>query len=144
LNRDPKRTRKAYTAEDFCFFVDHGYNKPEERAARAFMSLVQAKQLPSFALGFFSDFKHGKASKAPWEEQALVHESFILLAPMPIDGGFTGTMLAENEVAGQVIEVQHMGQTWVIQVPDFNDYVKAENSIEIDVVRPPEPVPPGS
>lgn len=124
-------------AHDFCFFIDHAANKPEERAARAFMTLVEAKKLPGFALGFFSDFKHGKPGKAPWSELALVHENFVLLAPVEIDGGFSGTMLAEHEVSGQIIEVQHMNQIWTIQVPTFSDYVKAENNVEIDVVKPP-------
>ena len=128
-------------AEDFCFFVDHAANKPEERAARAFMTLLEAKKLPGFTLGFFSDFKHGKPSKAPWQETALVHENFVLLAPVEIDGGFSGTMLAEHEVAGKIITCQHMDQLWMIQVPEFRDFVKAENNVEINVIKPPEHTP---
>ena len=103
------------------------------------MTLVEAKKLPGFALGFFSDFKHGKASKSPWHEMALIHENFVLLAPLEIDGGFSGLMLAEQEVSGKTIYVEHMNMQWLIQVPTFNDYVKAENGVEIDVVKRPEP-----
>ena len=35
MNRDPKKQRKPYTTEDFCFFIDHTANKPEEKAATA-------------------------------------------------------------------------------------------------------------
>ena len=122
--------------------MDHEENKPEARAAAIYMALIKAKKMPAFALPFFSDFKHAEPSKAPLDQVAMVHPEFVFLDPTPIDGGFQGTMVAEHSVSGQVIEVEHMGQIWEIQVPEFEDFVIAKNLVEIDVVTPPRPARP--
>ena len=137
MNRDSKKQRKPFSAEDFCFFIDHQVNKPEARAAVAFMALVREKQLPAWALSFFADFKHGAPTKTPLKELVLKGEQFIMLAPVEIDGGFSGTMIAEHAVSNKEIEVEHMDMIYTIQVPAFEDYVCAKNNVEVDITQPP-------
>jgi len=140
MNRDPKKQRKPYTTEDFCFFIDHEANRPEAKAAQAYMALVKANKLPAFALGFFGDFKHGEPTKRDWDQLAMVGKDVVLLAPSSIEGGFECTMLAEHSASGERRTVFHMGQDWVIEVPVFEDFVYAKNQVEVDVViRPQSP-----
>ena len=100
------------------------------------MALANTKKMPPFCLAFFSDFRGVEPSKAPDTELALVSPNFVLLAPIEIDGGFQGTMLAQIDVSGQQVECEWMGTTITVQVPEFNDFVIAKNNIEIDVVMP--------
>lgn len=136
MNRDPKKQRKPYSVEDFCFFVDHEANKPEVRAASAYMRLLKDNLIPPWAVFCFQDFKHATASSRPSSEVAMVGESFILLDPQEIDGGFVGLMLAEHTAASKVITVDYDGQHWQIQTPEFEDFVLAKAGTEVDLVRP--------
>ena len=137
MNRDPKKQRKPYTTEDFCFFIDHTANKPEEKAATAYMALVKASKLPAFALAFFSDFKGGRPTRREWQQLAMVGDDVVLLAPSEIEGGFEGTLLAENSASGEIRTLLHDGQEYVVQIPQFEDFVYASNQVEIDLIKPP-------
>ena len=137
MNRDPKKQRKPYTVEDFCTFIDRNINKPAEAAATAYMALVKSKELPPWALGFFSDFKHGQPTKRPTSELAMLGENFILLAPIEVHEGFEGTMIAEGVCSGQVIKVEHAGTTWQVQVPEFEGFLYSEANITVDVLSTP-------
>ena len=138
MNRDPKKNRKPFTTEDFCMFVDRSSNRPEEEAALAFMALVREKELPPWALGFFADFKHGKVTKRPTKELAMVGEDIIILAPVEIHEGFEGTMIAEQKASEQVRTVEHNGMTWTIQVPKFEGMMFAQAGMSVDVIGVPE------
>ena len=126
---------------DFCLFVDHTLNKPEERAALAYMALVQNKLLPPWALSFFSDFKHGAKTKRPVSELALLGTDAILLAPQDIEDGFEGLLIAEQSASGQIRSMRYQGMIFQILVPEFDDYLKAENNIQVDIVSQPQPAP---
>ena len=134
MNRDPKKQRKAFTAEDFCTFIDKNVNRPAEEAALAYMALVREKELPPWALGFFSDFKHGKPTKRPTSELCMIGEGFLLLAPTEIHEGFEGTMIAEQSCSGKLIRCQHAEKEWQIQVPQFEGFLYSEAGVTVDVV----------
>ena len=137
MNRDPKKQRKPFTAEDFCYFIDHNANRPEQKAATAFMALVKAQKLPAFCLGFFSDFKHGEPTKREWDQLAMVGEDAVLLAPSSIEDGFEGTLLAEHSASGQIRKLFHMGEYYTVKIPEFEDFVYASNQVEIDLIMLP-------
>ena len=141
MNRDPKKNRKPFSTEDFCTFIDRASNKPEEEAALAFMALVREKELPHWALGFFSDFKHGAITKRPTKELALVGEDVILLAPLEIHEGFEGTMIAEHSASEQIRTVMYNGMEWTIQVPKFEGMMFAQAAMTVDIIKPPELLP---
>lgn len=143
MNRDPKKNRKPFTTEDFCTFIDRASNRPEEEAALAFMALVREKELPVWALGFFSDFKHGAPTKRPTKELALIGKDIILLAPIEIHEGFEGTMIAEQSASEQTRTVMHNGMEWTIQVPKFEGMMFAQAGMTVDIIGSPEPPPQG-
>lgn len=99
------------------------------------MRLMKEGLMPPWALGFFSDFKHAEPSKRPVEEIAMVHEQFLLLAPVEIEGGWEGLMLAEHAVSGQQVEVSYQGGKVRILAPEFEDFVIVK-AAEVDLVRP--------
>jgi len=141
MNRDPKKQRKPFEMTDFCLFVDHNINKPEERAALAYMALVHKKQLPPWALAFFSDFKHGAKTKRPISELVLLGTDAILLAPVDIEDGFEGLLIAEQSASGQVRSMRYQRMIFEVRIPEFDDYLKAENGIQVDIVSQPRPDP---
>jgi len=141
MNRDPKKQRKPYEMADFCLFVDHNFNRPEERAALAYMALVHKKQLPPWALAFFSDFKHGARTKRPISELVLLGTDAILLAPVDIEDGFEGLLIAEQSASGQVRSMRYQNMIFEVRIPEFDDYLKAENGIQVDIVSQPQPDP---
>ena len=126
---------------DFCLFVDHTINKPEERAALAYMALVQKKRLPPWALAFFSDFKHGTKTKRPISELVLLGTDAMLLAPQDIEDGFEGLLIAEQSASGQVRTMRYQNMLFDVRIPEFDDYLKAENNIQVDIISQPRPDP---
>jgi len=137
LNRDPKKQRKPFAAIDFCFFHDVEANRPQARAAAAYMRLVVDKQLPPWALFCFSDFKHAEASKRPLEEVAIIGEQWLLLAPEPLEGGYQGLFIAEHVVSGKALLGAYRGQQVLLQLPTFEDYVLAREGVELDEITRP-------
>lgn len=137
LNRDTKKQRKPYNALDFCLFVDREQYKPEALAAAAYMRLIEDKVLPPWALFCIADFKHAKPAARSAEEVAIIHESFILLAPVEIEGGLTGLMLAEGAISNSTIEVTFEGQPWEVRIPRLDGFTVATSNIELDAVKRP-------
>ena len=117
MNRDPKKQRKPYAVTDFCFFVDHDENKPEAKAAAAYMRLVKDGLLPPWAVFCFSDFKDAAASPAALSEVVMQGESFLLLAPEEIHNGYQGLLVAEHVVSGQVIDVTYQKMEFKVRSP---------------------------
>lgn len=142
MNRDSKKQRKPFAAIDFCFFHDVEANKPQARAAAAYMRLVEDKQMPPWALFCFSDFKHAEPSTLDQGQVAIIGDQWILLAPTAIDGGFSGLLIAEHAVSGQQLPGRYQGQDLVLQLPTFEDYVLAREGVELDEVKPPGPAVP--
>lgn len=143
MNRDPKKNRKPFSTEDFCTFIDRASNRPEEEAALAFMALVREKELPHWALGFFADFKHGKITKRPTKELAMVGEDVILLAPIEIHEGFEGTLIAEQSASEQIRTVIYNDVEFNIQVPKFEGMMFAQAGMTVDIISLPGLVLPG-
>ena len=139
LNRDTKKTRKAYNPIDFCFFHDVEANRPQAQAAAAYMRLVQDKVIPGWALFCFTDFKWSEPSQRTVDECAMVGENWVLLAPESIEGGYTGLLLAEFIRSGEVVQGNWMGKTITVRLPVFEDYVLAKEGVELDEMAPPVP-----
>lgn len=137
MNRDPKKQRKPYSALDFCMFVDREQYKPEALAAAAYMRLIEDNRLPPWALFCIADFKHAEPALRSAEEVAIIHESFILLAPVPIEGGWTGLMLAEGAISNSTIHVTYEDEPWAISIPKLDGFTVATSNVELDAVRLP-------
>ena len=134
LNRDSKQNRKPFTADDFCFFGDREANLPEERAARAYMKLEALEELPDWAVFCAPDFMHGEG-KAFLSDPALRGDGFLLLAPLEIDDGFRGLLIAQYKVSGATIQAAWEGDVYEVEVPKFKNFVTAQSEVDVNAVR---------
>jgi len=134
INRDPKRGGKPYEVSEFCFFIDKEANKPEARAARAYMKLEASNQLPEWAVFCANDFLHGKG-KPFLNDPAMRGDGFLLIAPVSTEKGIRGLLIAQHKVAGQNIEAAWEGDLYRVDVPGFADFVTAKAEVEIVAVR---------
>ena len=137
MNMDSKKQRKPFAIEDFCFFVDRDQNKPEAKAAAAYMRLVKDGQLPPWAVFCFSDFKHAEADPRPASEVAIIHANFILLAPVEIDNGYQGLLLAEHCVSLAEVDVSFDSKDLRLKLPEIEGYVVAKAEQELDLLTRP-------
>lgn len=143
VNRDAKKQRKPYAMEDFCFFIDREALKPEAQAASAYRRLLDDGLLPPWALFCFADFKDATASKRPSAEVAILGDGWILLAPIEIDGGFQGLLVAEQRVAGQTLQGAFMDEQVEVELPAFQEFVLAKAGVHLpEPRRLPSPVQP--
>lgn len=142
LNRDSKKQRKPYEVFDFCFFHDVEANRPAALAAAAYMRLVTDKLMPPWALFCFTDFKWADPSPREAGQVAIIGDGWVLLAPQPIDNGFTGLLLAEHRAAGQEAEGIYLGERVTVRLPQFEDFVLAREGVELDRLGEPVPFDP--
>lgn len=134
LNRDVKKVRKPYTVSDFCFFQEKDEAKPEARAAVAYWTLVDRKQLPSWALFCLKDFNSGKG-KVYSGDPAFIAEGLILLAPKETERGIKGLMLAEHTASNCQLAGEWEGQRLLVSVPKFDGFVVAQAETELVILR---------
>lgn len=121
---------------DFCFFGDKDSNKPEQRAASAYMRLVKDGVLPPWAMFCFGDFKHAKEASAPASEVAIIGDAFILLEPTVIDNGYEGLLIAEQVCSAQVVKARFQEADITVKIPEFEGFTFAKAGVEVDLVNP--------
>lgn len=134
LHRDAKRQKRPYTTGDFTFFHDEDDTKPDQQAAIAYMTLLDRKRLPSWALFCLQDMKHAKG-KTYATDPALVGDGFILLAPEETSSGIKGVMIAEHKCSGKQVAVKWEGHQLLVSVPKFDGFVVAQAETEVKVLR---------
>ncbi len=134
MNRDPKKQKKPYSVEDFTFFSAKEESKPERRAAMAYMTMVERKTLPAWALFCLGDFKDGKGQTYP-TDPAVVGDGMLLLAPQENDNKLKGLLIAEQKVSGKQLEVEWEGHKMLVSIPKFDGFVHAQAETEITILR---------
>ena len=88
--------------------------------------------LPNWALFCIADFKHQTPAQRSADQVAIIHPSFILLAPVEIEGGLTGLMLAEGSISNSTIEVEWEGDRWQLQIPKLDGFTVAQSNVELN------------
>ena len=127
LNRDPKKNRTPHKLTDFCFFADQkDKNDPDAEPAAAYMKLLDDGAIPGWALFVYPDMKINADKAEVPTPLAAIAKDFILLAPVPKNGGMEGLMLAKSSVSGKEIEVKIGGHKATIAVPEFEGTVIAK------------------
>lgn len=134
LNRDTKKQKKAYTVADFTFFHDGDDNKPEERAAIAYWTLIDRKQMPSWALFCLNDFKSGKGKNYSGDP-AFIADGLLLLAPVETERGIKGVLLAEGRHSAKQVIGTWEGHRMLVSVPKFDGFVAAQADTELVILR---------
>lgn len=101
------------------------------------MRLLKDGALPPWAMFCFADFKHATESLATSQDVALVGDDFILLAPVAIDGGYEGLLIAEHSASGKQRSASYEERELTVAIPAFEGYTYAKSGAEIDLIMQP-------
>lgn len=135
-NRNPKKSKKPFSLEQFCLYADREKEKaPSARYGAATNVLIKKNLFPSWALFVYSDLQKNAGKATPPEPLAFLSKSAILLSPSCVGGYCTGMLIAEKEAAGQVIDFESpCGKKVRMAVPGFQAAVYAEEDVSLAVV----------
>lgn len=104
------------------------------------MHLLEADLLPPWAMFVYPEMKHARG-RPFLATPAVFGEGFLLVAPIEVEGGLRGLLLAEAKASGKPAKVCWQDvETWV-QVPKFSGFHVALSGIDLDFVTPPPAEP---
>jgi len=132
-NRDPKKG-KGPTYTDFCFYKPMtGANRPDYVYGSAYMTLIDQKRMPQWALTFFASFKGSANAEYVPVDVALVADDAILLHPEHKGNGrYEGLLLALESASEQPRQfVDDQGQRIVLMLPKVDTKVIAEDEVTL-------------
>lgn len=129
-NRDPKRQRKPHAIEEFYLYQPREQRDlPPGRCGAAALKLSEAGMLPSWALFCYRDLAASASGAAP-PLLAFISEEAILLAPVKVDGGFKGMLIAQESAGGKQIRMESpCGRSETLQIPDIPTKYIAEDNV---------------
>ncbi|MGA0100594.1 MAG: hypothetical protein ACO3HF_00990 [Burkholderiaceae bacterium] len=130
-NRDPKKQKKAFSFEDFSFYMPRdARNLPSGSYGAAAVMLLKEKRFPSWALFCYKDLVASARPSYEPELPALIAEDCILLHPTKVAGGWKGMMIAMESASDQKrVFTDGKGGSFVLNVP----YVETKFVAEEDV-----------
>lgn len=100
------------------------------------MALVKTDRLPAWATWVYEDMKSGRGREY-LGDPAMLGDGLVLLAPVEIDDGFRGLMLAEGRVSGQEVDVTWRETLYRVRVPEFSGFLFAKDGADLDLVMLP-------
>ncbi len=99
------------------------------------MKLANDDSLPDWAVFCAQDFISGDGMRFD-TDPALISENFLLLAPLPIDDGFEGLMIATKAASNQIVIAQYEGERYRIQVPEIKgNFGVAQAGVQVDAIK---------
>lgn len=107
------------------------------------LALIAAKQLPGFALAFYTDLSAAGRDQPVPTRLALIADDAILLAPSPTATGWRGFLIAESTAAGQTRAFREPEAEdpccWLaVPVPESEAAVWAEESACLPTQQSPD------
>lgn len=94
-NRDPKRTKKPYSWEDYSFYRPYqGKDVANYVYGSAMMQMAKHGKLPPWALFCFREITSSASSTYIPENCAFVAEDAMLLHPIKVGDGWEGLLIA--------------------------------------------------
>ena len=131
---DTKKTSR-YELDDFCLY------KPQQRDGMAssrygdaYKALIEASQLPSWALFCYKDLI-STAIGAPPRMLAFISEEAVLLAPERVEDGYKGLLIAREGATGHREFKSPCGTTVRLIVPTIPTKVIAKEDQILRLVR---------
>ena len=133
-NRDPKKTKKPFSMEDFFLYQPKDtQNIPKSTYGAAGMKLLEMGLLPPWALFIYKDLQQS-ASGLPPQLLAFIHESAIILAPIVKQHSVKGMLICEDKAQGETIEMKSpCGQQIKVAIPNLNGHYAAIENIDIEI-----------
>lgn len=129
-NRDPKRQRKAHSIEEFYLYQPRDQRDlPPGRCGAAAMEMVKKGILPPWALFCYKDLASSASGEAP-PLLAFVSEDAMLLAPIRVDTGFKGMLIAQESAGGRWITMESpCGRSETLYIPEIPTKFVAEDNV---------------
>lgn len=132
-NRDPKKQKRAFSFEDFAFYIPReSRNLPNGAYGSAALAAIKAKHFPSWALFCYKDLVSSADQNYVPEVPVLFAKDAILLHPVKDGAGWRGMLIA-MESAGNERRVFQDGQgnTWTLTVPFIETKVVAVEDVTL-------------
>lgn len=131
FKRDPKKTKKAYSYKDFCFFSSQeDSDAPSVRYGSAAVQLAIQGRFPSWGLFVFSELKKSSNPGVVPETLALIAEDAMLLAPIKTEFGWLGFLIALESASDCVRTfVDDDGNEYSLSVPVIETKIVAREDV---------------
>lgn len=132
INRDPKKAKRPFAMEDFCFFLSNeDRNIPSAEFGAAAMALIQKKIFPHWGLFAYKDLKEAAAGPPP-EVLALMSHDIMVLAPRIVDKDLQGMMIALESASGQLRSLKSpCKKTVLLRVPEFQGKYYCQENVSL-------------
>lgn len=134
-NRDPKKKREPYKAEDFFMYqTKEDKNIPSSIFGSAAMELVRVNLFPNWGLFAYKDLKTA-ATGSPPEVLAYISDDALILGPLIEEKEVRGMILAMETAYGQErVMKSPCGKKLKILVPKYHGKIYAEENISIQII----------
>ena len=127
--RDSRKS-KPVSYLDFSFYKPLNEGEiPQAHYGAAYLALLEAKRLPSWALFCYKAFATSADPSYVPGEPGLVAEDAILLHPEPAGNGYQGLLIATESAGNQYRVFRHSnGNETRLYVPDIDSKVVAREN----------------
>jgi hypothetical protein len=133
INRDTKKRKKPYSADDFYYYNDKGSEKlPDARYGAAALELIKRESYPRWALFVYESLKVKAANATLPETLCLQCEDAIMLAPEFDGRQVRGMLIAQRSASERVREMTTPdGETFRVKLPRVVDKFEAVEEAEM-------------
>lgn len=130
-NRDPKKSKKAPSWEDFSFYRPrNGTSSVSYVYGSAMLEMAKKRQLPSWALFCFKEVTATASAAYTPSLCAFVAEDAMLLHPVKVGNGWEGMLIAlESASEQQRTFVDDEGTKLVLRVPHVHTKVICQEDV---------------
>lgn len=131
FNRDAKKQRKPYKPEDFYLYQPKDdQDLPTGRCGAAAIALIQKRLFPSWALFCYKELASGSEGASAPPLLAFLSPTALLLAPVKVDGGYKGMLIAQEDAGNRWIEFKSpCGRVETLYVPNVPTKVIAQDNM---------------
>lgn len=133
VNRDPKKNKKGYTYNQFCFYATKkDKDLPKGRYGATALLLQKQGLFPSWALFCFSELVSGAAPEYKPDIMAFIGEDALLIDPVIVGEVVTGFLIAQESASNQIrVMNDENGNTYRIQMPKIETKIIAEEDVTL-------------
>lgn len=124
-NRDPKKNKKPFSYEDFCFYKPmDDENTPAYVYGSSMLAALNMGLLPSWALFCFKEVTASASREYVPAVPLLFAEDAILLHPKRVEGGWYGMLIAQESASNRRVTFSDPdGKLFHLQVPTVHTKV---------------------
>lgn len=137
MNRDPKKTRKPHTLDQFCLYAtQEDKNIPAARYGAAAMALIELGKFPGWGLFVYQDLKKNATNAMAPSVLAYICDDAVVLAPELSEKGLKGMLVAKISASRQARTLENeRGDQVRVVMPAFNSSFFADEEALFDVLN---------